>query len=251
MIFLLFLFGLAVGSFLNVVIYRSKIKKSIFKPKSFCPHCKHVLAWYDLIPVLSFISLRGRCRYCHKKISLQYPLVELATGILFALFYLQAGGLNGKLFFDLFFTSILIIVFVYDLKHYLILDIIILVGAIGAILSSIFLGKPEFPQSLIGSFVGGGFFALLVLVSSGKWMGGGDVKLSFLIGLILGWPQILLALFIAFMVGSVIGLILIALKNKTLKSAVPFGTFLTASTIITMFFGDEILDWYLGLMGWS
>lgn len=248
MTILLFLFGLSVGSFLNVVIYRSKIKKSIFRPQSFCPQCKHKLSWYDLIPVLSFILLRGKCRYCQKKISLQYPLVEIACGVLFVLFYLKSLTFNWALAFNLFFVSILIIIFVYDLKYYLILDKIILIGATLAVVASIFLGKPKFPVSLLGSLIAGGFFALIVLVSQGKWMGGGDVKLGFLIGLILGWPKVLLALGLAFMLGSIVGLILIAFKKKTLKSPVPFGTFLSTAALITILEGERILDWYLDLI---
>lgn len=242
------LFGLCVGSFLNVVIYRTKIKKSLLHPPSFCPFCKHRLAWYDLIPVASFIILGGKCRYCRKKVSWQYPLVELACGILFALFYIKVGSINPLLFFNLFFVSIFVVIFVYDLKYYLILDKIILLGATLAILATIFLGKPSFPAALLGSLLSGGFFAIIVLVSKGKWMGGGDVKLGFLLGFILGWSQVLVALFIAFVLGSMVGLLLIALQKKTLKSAVPFGTFLTVAAIATMLEGERILKWYLNLI---
>lgn len=245
---ILFVFGLSIGSFLNVVIYRAKIKKSIVHPQSFCPSCKHCLAWYDLIPVASFIILGGKCRYCRKRVSWQYPLVELACGVLFALFYIKVGSINPLLFFNLFFVSIFVVIFVYDLKYYLILDRIILSGATLAILASIFLGKPSFPAALLGSLMSGGFFAIIVLVSKGKWMGGGDVKLGFLLGFILGWPQISVALFIAFILGSIIGLLLIVLQKKTLKSAVPFGTFLTVAAIVTMLEGERILKWYLNLI---
>jgi len=243
-----FLLGLFVGSFLNVVIYRFKIKKSILTPRSFCPACHHNLAWYDLVPVLSFVLLFGKCRYCRKKISWQYPLVELSSGILFTFFYLKAGDLNSALLFNLFFVSIFVVVFVYDLKHYLILDKVIVVGATVAVIASIFLGKPDFPRAILGSLSAGGFFALLVLISRGRWMGGGDVKLGFLIGLIIGWPSVLVALFLAFLSGSIVGILLIAFKKKTLKSAVPFGTFLAVATIVVMLLGDRILDWYLSFV---
>lgn len=245
---LIFLFGLAIGSFLNVVIYRAKIKKSILRPRSFCPHCKHLLAWFDLIPVLSFVSLKGRCRYCRKKISPVYALVELATGILFVLFYLQNSNFNLALAFNLFFVSILIVTFVYDLRYYLIIDNVILLGAIAAIFASIFLGGLSFPQAILGSLAAGVFFAIIVLVSRGKWMGGGDVKLGFLLGLILGWPKILVALFLAFILGSIVGLFLVIRGKKKLKSAVPFGPFLALSALVVMLAGDRILNWYLHLI---
>jgi len=248
LIIFIFLFGLCVGSFLNVVIYRAKVKKSIFRPRSFCPSCKHHLAWYDLIPVISFITLGGKCRYCHKRVSWQYPLVELSCGILFILFYLKIDSINFPLLLDLFFASIFIVIFVYDLKYYLILDQVILLGAIAAVLVSILLGKPSFPEALLGSLAAGGFFAIIVLTSSGKWMGGGDIKLGFLLGFVLGWPQVLVALFIAFTLGSIIGLFLIILRGKTLQSAVPFGTFLIVGALISMLEGEKILKWYLNLI---
>ncbi len=242
------LLGLFVGSFLNVVIYRFKIGRSILKPRSFCPNCKHILAWYDLIPVLSFVLLCGKCRYCRKRISWQYPLVELSAGLLFILFYLKSGSLDWRLLFNLLFVSILVVVFVYDLKHYLILDKVIVSGAVLAVIASIFLSKPEFLYALLGSAAAGGFFALLVLVSRGKWMGGGDVKLGFLIGLIVGWPSVLVSLFLAFVLGSIVGVLLIVFHKKTLKSAVPFGTFLAVATVTVMLYGEKMLDWYLSLL---
>jgi len=245
---IIFIFSLVIGSFLNVVIYRAKIKKSVLAPRSFCPHCKHILSWRDLIPVASFILLRGKCRYCREKISPSYALVELSTGVLFVLFYLQAGSFNLALVFNLFFASILVVVFVYDLRYYLIIDNVILLGAIGAILASIFLGRLSFPQAILGSLAGGVFFAIIVLVSRGKWMGGGDVKLGFLLGLILGWPKILAALFLAFILGSIVGIFLVIRGKKKLKSAVPFGPFLAAATLVVMLWGDEILNWYLHLI---
>jgi len=245
---IIFFFGLVIGSFLNVVIYRTKIKKSILRPRSFCPCCKRILAWRDLIPILSFIALKGRCRYCRKKISPIYALVELATGVLFVLFYLQTGNFNLALVFNLFFASILIVAFVYDLKYYLIIDNAILLGAIGAILGSIILASPSFPRAILGSLAAGSFFAIIVLVSRGKWMGGGDVKLGFLLGLILGWPKILVALFLAFILGSIVGLFLVIRGQKKLKSAVPFGTFLSLAAMIAMLWGDKILNWYLHLI---
>lgn len=244
---LVFFCGMIVGSFLNVVIYRAKTGQSIIKPKSFCPQCQHILAWYDLFPVVSFILLRGRCRYCHQKISRQYPLVELSAGIIFLFFYFQ-DGLSARLLLDFWLGSVLLVIFVYDLKYYLILDKFILIGAVPALFRSIFTNAPSFPSALLGSLIGGGFFALIVLSSRGRWMGGGDVKLGFLMGLILGWQHILVALFLAFVGGALVGVFLIAGKKKNLKSAVPFGTFLAASTLLTIWVGDQLLTWYLSLV---
>ncbi len=246
-IILIFIFGLCVGSFLNVVIYRLQKKQSVVKPHSYCPRCRHRLFWFDLIPMVSFVILRGSCRYCQKKISWQYPLVEAACGLLFV-FFLLADGLTPILFFHLLFSVILLLVFVYDLKYFLIPDAFILVGAVGAILASIFWGTPVFPQALLGSILGGGFFAFLVLISRGRWMGGGDVKLGFLMGLILGWSHLLLALFLAFVGGALVGIILILAGKKTLKSAVPFGTFLSVATLVALLFGDKLWLVYLSIL---
>lgn len=246
-IILIFVFGLCVGSFLNVVIYRLHKGQSLVKPHSYCPHCRHRLFWSDLMPILSFVFLRGRCRYCHKKISWQYPLVEGVTGLLFLLFFLFDGP-TVILIFHFMIGAILLLIFVYDLKYLLIPDQFILVGSVCAILSSILLQSPAFPQALLGSVMGGGFFAFIVLISRGRWMGGGDVKLGFLMGLLLGWSSLLLALFLAFVGGALIGLLLILTRKKTFKSAVPFGTFLTVATLVALFFGDNLLAAYLSML---
>ena len=248
----IFLFGLVVGSFLNSIIYRLSTGESFLFKRSFCPHCKHQLSWQDLIPLLSFIFLRGKCRYCHQKISWQYPLVELATGILFFLilnFSTQPGGVI------LFVVScFLIVIFVYDLKHYVIPDKIIypaiLVFGIWYLVSSIFFNtytKYEILNTIYSAFGAAAFFLAIVLISRGKWMGMGDVKLAFLMGLFLSSPKILVALFLAFLVGAIIGVGLIAAQKKTLKSEVPFGPFLVTGTFIALFWGGNIINWYLHL----
>lgn len=265
--FVVFVFGLAIGSFLNAVIYRLEKGESALRGRSYCPHCKHQLVWYDLIPLLSFVLLKGRCRYCQGKISLQYPLVELAAGFLFvAVFWFgipwPGQGVDNltKLSFQqvlglLYFwavVSTLIVIFVYDLKHFLIPDKILLL-AIGIVaLWKIFeFLEIETPVPLITSLLAGfgasAFFLAVYLVSQGRWMGFGDVKLAFLLGLFLGWPFILVALFAAFCLGAIVGLVLIAFKKKGLKSEVPFAPFLIIGTAIAFFFGSNILSWYLGL----
>lgn len=247
-----FFLGLIIGSFLNCVIYRLEENKSFLKGRSFCPKCKHVLAWYDLIPILSFLYLRGRCRYCKKKISLQYPLVELATGFLFVFIYdflmSDSRGTSDILFYFVI-SGFLIIIFVYDLKHYLIPDQVIY-PAIGITLIYDLLiydihGMSEIFASALGA---AGFFLAIVLISRGKWMGAGDIKLAFLMGLILGWPNILVALFFAFFSGAIIGIGLVLAKSKSFKSEVPFGPFLAAGTLMAMFYGQNLINWYLNLL---
>jgi len=247
---IIFIFGLIVGSFLNCVIYRLEVNDSPLKGKSYCPKCKHTLNWQDLIPVLSFFFLRGKCRYCSQKISWQYPLVEIATGILFLLiFNFQLNPVSlvevGFLIFYFIIASLLIIIFVYDLKHYIIPDRIIY-SAIVLVLFYVllrpdFFGRSDFFLSAFGAAL---FFLLLVLITKGKGMGIGDIKLAFFMGLFLGWPNILIALFLAFFIGAIIGTGLIILKKKNLKSEIPFAPFLIFGTFFALFFAEKILEWY-------
>jgi len=264
----IFLFGLAVGSFLNCIIYRLEKNESFLKGRSYCPHCKHILAWQDLIPILSFLILRGKCRYCGKRISLQYPLVELATGILFfSIFYSTFQHSNIptlQQFIQFFYLSIvscfLIIIFVYDLKHYLIPDNVIYPAIAIAFIYQI-ISNFQFPISItnfqfqitnfyfsiLSALGAAAFFLLIFLVSRGKWIGFGDVKLGFLMGLFLGFPKILVALFFAYLIGAIIGIGLVLAKKKTLKSEVPFGPFLVTGTFISLFWGNILIGWYISL----
>lgn len=248
----IFLLGLAIGSFLNCVIYRLEEGKSFLRGRSFCPHCKHSLSWQDLIPLFSFLILRAKCRYCQQKISWQYPLVELATGLLFVLLFWEFGLILDFGFWILI-SCFLLVIFVYDLKHYIIPDRVVFPAmAIAAIynvwrsdLPIIDIWKSDLFASAIGA---AGFFLAIVLISKGKWMGIGDIKLAFLMGLILGFPNILVALFLAFFMGAIIGTGLIILKKKGLKSEVPFGPFLIAGLFLALFSGNEIISWYLNLI---
>lgn len=242
----IFILGLLVGSFLNCLIYRLEQNQSFLRGRSFCPECKKKLGFWDLIPIFSFLFLKGRCRYCRKKISWQYPLVELSTAFAFLLVSFSFPG-YFSLAYHLAISSFLIVIFVYDLKHYLILDKVIY-PAIA--FSSVFLlagGLRIFPfiLSALGTAF---FFWLIILVSRGKWLGWGDVKLAFFMGLLLGWPKIILALFLANLLGAIIGLGLIAFKRKSLKSAVPFGPFLALGTFVTLLWGERIISWYLSFL---
>lgn len=266
MILVLFVIGLIVGSFLNVVICRLNTQESIIKKRSYCPHCKKKLAWHELIPLMSFLLQAGRCKKCNQKISWQYPLVELASGILFVsvfefvISYKLIADWQSivALLFWLFTVSCLIIIFVYDLKHYIIPDKIIYPAIIIAFLYQLqdsffnfkFSIDFQFPifNYLLASLIAGLFFFIIVLISNGKWMGMGDVKLAVFMGLVLGWPNILAALFLAFLAGAFVCLILIILSKKSLKSEVPFAPFLTASTLITIFWGEALINWYFNLL---
>lgn len=273
-----FLFGLVIGSFLNCVIYRMELQEnmpkgsphrkavSFLRGKSFCPHCKHTLNWQDLIPVFSFLFFKGKCRYCHKKISIQYPLVEIATGLVFLLIFNHSTellalvlGQNAKdvehfgflvlsLGFLFYIVSSLILIFVYDLKHYIIPDKVLFPAiAIVFLYQLIFSFRFLNFNFLLASLGASGFFLIIFLVSGGRWMGFGDVKLAFFMGLFLGYPNILVALFLAFFLGAIIGVGLIFFKNKNLKSEVPFGPFLITGTFLALLWGQEIIGLYTNL----
>ena len=257
---IIFALGLIVGSFLNVVIFRLRAKEKLIFSRSHCPKCKKKLTVKDLIPVFSFIIQKGKCCYCHKKISWQYPLVELVTGVSFLLIFLKFYNndllaISYQLLAYWFFAAILIIIFVYDFKYYLIPDKVIypalIITLIFQILFSILNTQYSILNIIIGSLIPGLFFLYLVLISKEKWLGAGDIKLGFLCGLMLGYPNILVALFISFIFGALIGIALILSKKKGLKDQVPYGSFLTASTFLTFFIGNQIINWYMGFLGLS
>ncbi len=249
--FYIFLLGLVIGSFLNCVIYRLEKEQSFLKGRSYCPHCKHNLIWLDLIPVFSFLFLKGKCRYCGKKISIQYTIVEIITGLIFLFIYNEIINLpqltisNFISFCFLFIvSSFLIIIFVYDLKHYMILDKVLFPAIAISLLYRLFIIFSIW-NYLFAALIASGFFLFIFLISKGKWMGFGDVKLAILLGLLLGFPNILVGLFLAFFFGAIIGLALIFLNKKGLKSEIPFAPFLIIGTFIAMFFGSQIIQWYL------
>lgn len=251
-LFFIFFFGLAIGSFLNCLIYRLENKKSFLTGRSFCPQCRHMLSWRDLIPIFSFLILKGKCRYCQKTISWQYPLVELFTGIVFLFVVLTFNDIFTILYL-LVISCFLILIFVYDLKHYIIPDKVIYPAIL---LSFLYQGIRIFNfahwnllqiRNLGLSILPTLFFFAIVFFSKEKLMGWGDVKMVFLMGLLLSFPSILIALFLAFFFGSVIGLGLVILKKKTLKSKIPFGPFLVCGTFLALFFYQRIINCYFAL----
>jgi len=262
----IFIFGAIIGSFLNVVILRLRANKNFIKGSSRCPRCDHVLSWKENIPLLSFVILCGRCKNCQKKIAWQYPVVELATGALFLVSFIFISQhslfLYSSIILLLYYfiiISFLIIIFVYDLKYYLILDKIVFpaVAIVFLFQGLLDMLKNNFSPSLLithyslllfSAIIISGFFLLQYLISKGKWIGGGDIRLGFLMGLILGWPMCLVGLFLAYLLGLLVGLPLLILGQKKMSSQIPFGTFLTAATLLTMFFGEKILNWYLSIL---
>lgn len=252
--FFIFSFGLAFGSFMNAWVWRTRENLRIDRTRSICPKCLHPIAWYDNIPFLSFIILRAKCRHCHDKISWQYPLVEvwLAFAFLFAALWHNFGlflpEITAALIRDLIIITLLTFVFLYDLKYGEILDRVTTVPAIILFFLSLIFRWHDWQSLLLGVLFGAGFFLLLYVVSKGAWIGGGDVRLGFFMGLILGWPNVLVAFFIAYMLGAVLSLLLIALKKKTMKSETAFGTYLAVGTFVSMFFADNIINWYLELL---
>lgn len=259
-IFFIFLFGLAIGSFLNVVIFRLQASQSLFF-RSRCQHCKKDIVWYDNIPIISFIILQGKCRFCKQKISWQYPMVELATGLLFVLTYLEIVTSYRYLFTtnnlqlvtllrNWVFISIFIVIFVMDLRWYMIYDIIVLPSIIVAFFLNFLIGI-DWRSMLLGGIIGGGFFLFQYIISQGKWIGSGDIRLGFLMGILLNWKLLLLALFLSYIFGAVIGLVLIAMGRKKLTSQIPFGTFLATGSIFALLFGENIIEWYFKLITFS
>jgi leader peptidase (prepilin peptidase)/N-methyltransferase len=257
--FFIFLFGLIIGSFLNCVIYRLEVQESFVTGRSYCPHCKYNLIWLDLFPILSFLWLQGKCRYCKAKISAQYPLVEIITGLLFVLIFWQFGIFNIlQLLFLWYMAAVLVVIFVYDLRHFLIPDKVLFPAIAIAFLYRLFESiisktatlnlQAGISNYILAAFIASGFFLAIYLVSKGRWMGFGDVKLAILLGLILGFPNILAGLFLSFFFGAIIGVILILAAKKGLKSEVPFAPFLIVATGIALFWGSQIIQWYLNFL---
>ncbi|HUS52047.1 MAG TPA: prepilin peptidase [Candidatus Bathyarchaeia archaeon] len=243
----LFLIGLVFGSFLNCLVYRLNHGLSPLGGRSFCPKCKHKLSWKDNLPLVSFVLLRGRCRYCRSPISWQYPLVELGTAIVTLLtvsFLLRAGQPNLVVVgFWLLVTYGLLVVFVSDFLYSTIPDEVVfsLVGL--ACLYFLFFQPFLVVPNLFSGLGAAGFFWALMAVTGGKGMGMGDVKLAGLMGLILGWPGIVIALYLAFLTGALVGVILILTGRKRFGQHLPFGPFLATATWITIFWGDKISSW--------
>jgi leader peptidase (prepilin peptidase)/N-methyltransferase len=243
-------FGAIVGSFLNVIVYRLPLQKSVVWPASACPHCARELSWYENIPILSFLALRARCRTCLAPISIRYPLVEAITAAMFALAWWHYGP-GALLASRLIFGCALIALFAIDLEHHLLPNAITLPLVIVGFAFSFFT-EPGWRSSLIGILVGGGVLFTIAevyyRVRHEEGLGMGDVKMLAMVGAFLGWPLTLLTLMLASLSGTLIGLGLIVTNRGTMKYALPFGTFLAIGAAAAASIGPALLAWYLGLM---
>ncbi len=270
---IIFIFGTIVGSFLNVLIDRLPVGQNPWRGRSRCDHCQKTLSPMDLIPLFSFLILKGKCRYCHKKLSWQYPLIEFATGLMFISifnFSVKAGSSfagqffllsGGQAIFNKFsiiqfvnLMSLIIIfssflaIFVADIKFQIIPDELIISSLIGSLvllfIRSVFFHILIY-ENFISAIGAAGFFLLIFILTKGKGMGFGDVKLAFILGLFLGYPNILIGLYLAFLTGAVVSIILILGRIKKLKSKIAFGPFLLIGTIISYFYGGTIWTQFL------
>lgn len=241
-----FIFGIVFGSFFNVVGLRVPKKQSIAYPPSHCPNCERQLTAIDLLPVLSYVLLRGKCRTCQAKVSPIYPLMELLTGILFALAYVHFG-LTAEFFVALLFISMLVCITVSDIAYMLIPNKILLFFLPLLVVGRIFSPLTPWWDSLLGAVVGFGMLYIVALLSRGG-MGGGDIKLFFVIGIVLGTVKTLLTLAFASAIGLVIGIIVLRMTKKGRKTPVPFGPSIALAAIILYFYGEHIITWYWHLL---
>jgi leader peptidase (prepilin peptidase)/N-methyltransferase len=245
---ILALLGLSVGSFLNVCVHRLPLRQSLVRPGSRCPHCGYVLRWYDNIPVASYLLLRGRCRQCRESIALRYPVLELATLLLF-LVHGAVFGWSALLVVRLLFACAMVVLFAIDLEHHLLPDAITLPGIVAGLLFSIVL-PPGIVDAVLGVLVGGGVLWLIgeayYRYSGQEGMGGGDVKMLAMIGAFLGWKLVLVTLVLSSVAGSLIGLLVIALKRGGLKYELPYGTFLALGALAASLAGERLINWYAG-----
>ena len=244
---ILVILGLTVGSFLNVCIHRIPRRQSLVYPGSRCPHCGYALRWYDNVPVLGYVSLLGRCRQCHARISLRYPLVELVTMALFVV-HGMAFGWSALLVPRLLFACMLVVLFAIDLEHQLLPNVITLPGIVIGLIASAVL-PPGFTDAIIGAIVGGGVLWLIgeayYRYSGHEGLGGGDVKMLAMIGAFLGWKLVLVTLVLSSFAGSIVGLGVIVMKRGGMKYALPYGTFLALGALIASLVGDRIVNWYV------
>ena len=222
--------------------------------RSMCVSCQKKLHWYENVPLASYVALHGKCLVCKAQIPFDYFLVELITPILFiwlSIYHLRFPVFNsGHMLRDVIFVILLIIIFVYDAKYQMILSGVVWAGAAIGLAFNFFVLQYSFFSLLIGVVVGGGFFLLQYLISKGRWVGGGDVRLGTMMGLWLGWPNVLAALFVAYVVGAISAIPLLVFKKKEMRSEIPFGTFLAVGTVVAMFWGNFLINWYGGLVGW-
>ena len=246
-----FIFGLCIGSFLNVCIYRIPESKSIVHPGSTCPSCGTPIRVYDNIPVLSYVALRGKCRHCKASISFRYPVVELLSGLFAVGTVLKYGITFEAAVYYAFIAALLAITFI-DIDHQIIPDVITLPGIPVFFAASFVLPNITLVESVIGILIGGGSLFLVAwlyhLVTKKEGMGGGDIKLLSMMGAVIGWKGVLFTIFVASAIGTICGILIILKARKTMKLAVPFGPFLAIGGIAYIFFGPQFISWYFNLL---
>jgi leader peptidase (prepilin peptidase) / N-methyltransferase len=245
-----FIFGAVVGSFLNVCICRLPRSESIVFPSSHCPNCDFKIPFYDNIPILSYLLLRGKCRSCRGRISFQYPFVEFLNALLTLFLFMKFGPSSAFLVLFLFCSAMVVITFI-DLEHQIIPDLITLPGIAAGFIFSFFIPQLGWLNSLIGVVVGGGSLWLVAsvyeLITKKEGMGGGDIKLLAMMGAFFGWKAIPFIIFVSSLAGSVIGITVMLVQKKDSKLAIPFGPFLALGAILYLFFGGQLIHWYLSL----
>lgn len=237
--------GLLIGSFLNVCIWRIPREESIAYPGSHCPKCNTTLKPIDLIPVFSFLVYKGKCRYCGVKISMQYPLIELMHAMIYLFLYYRYGYSLEFIEYAILSSLIIVISFI-DMYHQIIPDGLILFGFVFAFIfnvHSFFMDFTNLYNSIVGLLIGGGFFLLIAIVTNGA-MGGGDIKLMGMLGFWLGWKWILLIMFLSFVIGGIISVGLVISKKKGRKDMIPFGPFIGLATLMTVYYGNDIIYYY-------
>jgi leader peptidase (prepilin peptidase)/N-methyltransferase len=244
-----FIFGLCIGSFLNVCIFRLPAGQSIVRPPSACPGCGNPIRWYDNIPIVSYLMLMGRCRACKTFISLRYPMVELLSGFFALAVWIHFGPyIHALVYF--FFIAVLLVVTFIDLDHRIIPDIISLPGIPVGFAASFILPQISWVESLTGILVGGGALLIVAmgyqLLTGKDGMGGGDIKLLAMIGAFIGWKGVLFTIMAASLTGTIAGVAVMMRTGKGIRLAVPFGPFLSTGAILYLFFGAKLIEWYLG-----
>ena len=253
-----FILGLIVGSGLNAFEFRFGDKKSFAVGRSICPMCKHELGALDLIPVVSFVALGGRCRYCKKAISWHYPVIELFTAISFTLYVVYSGLVNRASLYSsqsilqvltgLVLITILVFLLLYDARHQILPNGAVLMLAVLGLLSSLFVYKFSLESIAIGALVGFGFFGLMYLLSQGRWIGMGDVKLGLALGLALGASNTVFCLFSAYILGALYAAYVLLSHKKKMKDKIAFGPFLVVGAIAALIVGQGIVNWYIGIL---
>jgi len=240
--FFIFLIGLSIGSFFNVIIFRFGTENSAIEGRSKCLNCNSIIKWFDLIPIFSYFVLRGRCRKCKVKISPLYPVVELTTASALLLFFLNTSSVSYSTAINAFIILILTLIIFIDIRYLIISDKILVLLAVAAIGLKLLADNADFYWLLISAFGLTSFFAILYIISKGRWIGLGDIKLIFFIGFLLGYPMGYLAVVTAVWLGAIFSIMLLLANKATAKTEIPFGSFLSTATIIFIIFNNEFQE---------